>query len=290
MSQTAVTCPIVAALKGAEMFLDGPLHWTAKNLIQVEFLKRCFELDGDRVAAFKEIESLASANAEEINAFLKAKGFDTALEKFKEGEFGVASVLNILVEWLEKGQKTKLKHADGTEYPAVHLRKNFEVFQHSWHFEPVVRLKTKSGDMLYMTACVDPETKDDGFSLIKKIDEITYDLQPAVLAYGAVIFPMVELDQKVDITWLVGLKTVDYHGYPWEISQAKQQTKFRMNEVGARAESAVATRMRGITAARPGHTLVINDSFLLWIERPGLSQPLFTAHITPDHWKEPTAL
>ena len=76
-------------------------------------------------------------------------------------------------------------------------------------------------------------------------------------------------------------------GLPGIIAQASQQTKLKMNEIGARVESvvAIAIVLGGMDAPEPDH--VINRPFLIWFERDGLSRPLFAGHITPDDWRNP---
>jgi len=72
---------------------------------------------------------------------------------------------------------------------------------------------------------------------------------------------------------------------PAIITQALQQTKLRMNEEGARAQSAVAIGV--LRGCLPTYDYVIDWPFLFWITRPGISKPLFVAYVTEDDWKNP---
>jgi hypothetical protein len=130
-----------------------------------------------------------------------------------------------------------------------------------------------------------------GFDLENAARELSRTARHGAAAFGGLRFPMVDLNQQVDINWLKKMSTYAL-GETWEISQAKQQTKLRMNHLGARAQSAVAIGGMMITSVRPPDPpdLVIDRPFMVWFERAGLNRPLFSGHITPDDWKEPADL
>jgi hypothetical protein len=154
------------------------------------------------------------------------------------------------------------------------------------HPHPIVALQTKTGDVVYMTM-LDSEPADE-FDLIDQVEGLSHAMYPTY-EYGGVIFPMVDLDQKVDISWLIGLTTTGVDGRLATVEQALQQNILKMNEVGARAKSAVAfTLTLGIHMPEPD--LVINGPFLVWFERSHLAKPLFAGYITQEHWKNPGSL
>jgi hypothetical protein len=64
-----------------------------------------------------------------------------------------------------------------------------------------------------------------------------------------------------------------------------------MNPEGARAKSAVAVAVAVAAAYRPPRPdLLIDGPFLIWFQRPGLSEPLFAGYITEGDWKDPGKL
>jgi len=103
--------------------------------------------------------------------------------------------------------------------------------------------------------------------------------------FEGVMFPMVELDMQPDIRWIHGMENGS-----WSIEQALQQTRFRMNEKGAKVESAAAMRSICEDASAKPTPVLIDGPFLLWIERKGLDVPLFCAVLCEDAWKEPKEL
>jgi len=98
---------------------------------------------------------------------------------------------------------------------------------------------------------------------------------------------MVNLIQRVDISDLKGLKAVDSLGQPWKIVQALQETKVKMNEKGAKVESAVAIVGTLECCVEEKKELVIDRPFFMWVERQGMKRPLFAGYMAPDCWKDP---
>ena len=69
------------------------------------------------------------------------------------------------------------------------------------------------------------------------------------------------------------------------ISQALQQTKFKMNQFGARVKSAVAIAVSRAMSREVG--LDIDQPFYLWIERDGVTVPVMYAYLDQEDWKDP---
>ena len=288
-SKTAATYPIVAALVAAEQMegMGANRQWQANNDVQRQFLEQFFKPCRNEVGNIPEIESLASWNFEEVNAFLRQRGFIIQLQPFRPPDFGVASVLDLLVEWLQKGEVRTVRGIDSRDYPAVRMsQEGAKFYEVPGHPHPIVALETKTGDVVYMMM-LDSEPADE-FDLIDQVEGLSRAMQPTY-GYGGVIFPMVDLDQKVDISWIIGLTTTGVDGRPARISQALQQNILKINEVGARAKSAVAIAVT-LAVHMPEPDLVINGPFLVWFRRSHLAKPLFTGYITQEHWKNPGSL
>lgn len=129
-----------------------------------------------------------------------------------------------------------------------------------------------------------------GFDLVAMAQGLSRNGR-CVHEFEGLVFPMVTLDHRADIDWLVGMGTVELHNQPAWIDLAIQQTRLQMNDVGARAESAFLGVSMVLSARwswhRPKPDHVIKRPFLIWIERKGLSKPLFVGHITEEDWKNP---
>lgn len=294
MSNTVCLAPIVAAVQKSEDFLGKDRIWNAINEEQRKFLQGAYTLRQASKFSEKELRAWASENAQELNAILKRENFTIHLDEFREGEFGAVSILDVLTEWLVEGfTSTKLMYKE-KEYPAVTLKANmrsdtdprnmYECYVSRHHNFPVAMLNTKSGDRVYMTVAGRSYTS---FELIHRIYEIQGSLRETVSHYESLIFPMVSLDQEVDIGWLKGMWTVNAGGQECKINQALQQTKFKMNQFGARVKSAVAVSFMITSVREPRRFLVIDQPFFLWITRSGVSTPILYAYVDEGDWKDP---
>lgn len=288
MSKTQCVYPQVGCLVAAEEILGEYRVWNPVNEKQKKFIKEVFNYCREEVKEMSDLESMASWDVSAINNFLKEKRFDIQLDDFKQpGEFGAASVLDVLVHWLNKGKHIKWKTPKGKEFDAAKLSKDtVKFYEAEGHPYPIAKLLTKEDDHVYMTV-MDKEPKQlDLISIASKLQKSCNNIYHQ---FNGLIFPCIDYDEKVDISWLKGMITYDKDNREWFISQALQQTKLRMNEKGARAQSAAAVGVR-LTAALPEEPYVIDKPFLTWFERHGLSNPLIVGYMTEKDWKRPASL
>ena len=287
-TDTQVIFPILGCMKAAEDFMIEESPWIPKNEEQYQFLKEFGVFKEDVRKLGKNLVSKASKDVSVINDFLSKNGFDIQLSPMAGSDFAVASILNVLVEWIKEGTKTSISNKNGT-FPAVSIKADGEMgprmlLNQEIHPYPVVEIPTKSGDIVYMT--VVDFINLDLFSISDKVQRLKYLAKQGGTTNKAckVIFPMVDYNKQVDISWLKGMALGEY-----SIGEALQQTKFRMNEIGARAESAVAFKMRCLVVEKD-EVVLIDKPFLLWIQREGIDIPLFTGIFAEDVWKAPASL
>ncbi len=284
MSSSIIVWPIIKALLVAAQFLGiNPVEWQAVNKQQQIFLEKHFN-EHDKISLFtdKELCGWASKDYQELNAILKREGFTIELSPFEAGGFGVVSILDVHFKWLHKGRKTTILNEHNKEFAAVTMKHGFNVFSAMDYTQPIVCIKTKSDDTVWITMS-DHHIPLQDFELLQWIRTVKNNRLTSTDDYDAVKFPMVDLDQEVNISWLEKMQLQD-----WYIAQALQQNKFKMNEVGAHVKSAVAIAMeRSCHDPRDENNIVIDKPFYLWIERPGITDPIFAGYITEQHWKEP---
>lgn len=303
MSNTVVRAPLIAALVAAEEEVkktDGAegVIWKTVNEIQTRFLDAGFLSDRSDLSGYSETElrSWVSWVAAELNDILRKEGFSIHLDDFSPGKFGVVSILDVLVEWLAEGTSDTIPTQGGREYPGVYMEPSasidgtptslFEVLTSEDHGYPVARVKTKSDDLVYMTVA-DGSYAD--FELVDRITTIKRSLTLTSQEYDGLKFPMVDLDQEESLAWLVGM-VLSNPKNDWAISQALQQTKFKMNQYGARVKSAVAVGLECLSISLPKPILEIDKPFFLWIERPTVVTPVMYAYINEENWKDPGSL
>lgn len=286
MSSSIVLWPIIKALCMASQFIGlDPAGWQSVNQKQQNFLENHF-IKRDEVSAFadKELQAWASNDYEYLNAILKNEGFGIQLSPFDKDSFGVVSILDVNFQWLHKGDETTIVYKN-TSYPAVRMDSGFKVFSAENYTQPIVCLETKSNDKVWMTIA-DHDTPLQDFELLQWIESVQKNRVQSKKDYDIVKFPMVDLDQEVNVTWLVDMTLPG-----WFIAEALQQTKFKMNNVGAHVKSGFAMSMCRSSGREPiPRVLTIDQPFYLWIERSGVTVPVFAGYITQQDWKKPENL
>ncbi len=313
-SYTACSYPIVSCLVKASDFVGKGTNWQGTSDQQKAFLVDYFKASRREVSSISDIESIASLNCSDVNDFLVKRGFSIQLQPFAPGGFGVASVLDVKLKWLHGGNFLSLQCPQYREcptekttvYPAVQLPMHYRDKVDSRAFkvwsdqkgEYVYELRTKDSKTkaFLSVAPSSVSTVVGTLELLKYVQSLARDKFAAVIDYNvgkdfddvALVFPMVDLNQEVDLGWICELATTDGK---WKVDQALGQNKLRINETGARAQSAVAMSMKAVSIGPIIENMfVIDQPYLFWIERDGLSFPLFAAYLAKDCWKEPENL
>ena len=280
--------PVLGCLKAAEEFLNKVgTKWVDTSATQKDFLQRYarFVPEIDQLA--KILRRKADCDASVINKWLTDNGFDIQLPETAGNTLSVASILDLLVEWLKKGDNTSIvSRRTGETYKGVSLSKGVSsTFNEGVYQYPIVHIETKSGDIVH-AALLDEMPKGE-FGLADKVRELSEITTP----YDAsgVNIPMINYNAYPDISWIQGMR-MGKGANDWLIEKAIQQTKFRLNLQGARVQSAVAMTLKG-SALGPRRVVDINQPFILWIERPSFRpMPIFVGVFCEDVWKEPKDL
>ena len=262
-------------------------NWVSTNETQERFIRHF--LAACKGVSLKEIELSVSQNANEINEFLASKGFSIRLNPFPPNTVGFASILDLLVQWLQRGKKVDIIALNGKRYDGVQI-KSEGVFIYGSTYKgqkhTVACLRTKSGDLVYMAV---PMVQAEGLDLLDVARSLTDNVEyPA--PYEGIQFPMVKLDIVNNIDWLLGMETRNQSGTPAVITQAIQQIRIRINEVGAHFESAtaMAVTLKGIHIPKP--ELIIREPFIVWVIRPNVKEPIIAAVVTEENWENPGSL
>jgi hypothetical protein len=286
-STTVVSYPIISALVAAETELGANREWNAVNDTQQTFLDTTFITSRDEVSSIPEIESTSSRSHEVINNFLQERGFSIKLRPFtRPDDFGVASVLKLALQWLVKGVVSVIYrhgHSGVDEFPAVRMgTQGVDFYSSPGHNHPVVLIQTQSGDQVGLTMVDEALSQEE---LSSKATAIFRNLRASQEQFAGVTFPMIDLDQQPDISWLTGMNTMGKDGKAGIVSQALQQTKFSMDELGAQVQSGVAIAMSRGMGGPKHHT--IDKPFICVVDRGDLKQFIFAGYLAEDCWKKP---
>ena len=279
------TWPIGACLEKVEQ-LVGERMWVPINEIQSTYLRALYYRT--RGVNLDVVESMASFSAQEVVNWLAKRGFTIEIEPFNPLQFGLASVLDVLLRWIEgNAERHTISSGDGSERAGVKIHGHIPFFKAEGHSEVVIEVPNRDEKThVYMTILENPPT--DEFGLVRLARQLSMTRTPLRLRFHGVIFPMIHLEEKRDLDWIVGLRMTNGGNPPLRIHRAVQMVRLRMNEQGVRAQSAAVMTMRA--AGAPPVPFVINRPFLLWIERDGVDEPLYTAWLNYDSWKNPGGL
>ncbi len=176
---------------------------------------------------------------------------------------------------MEWGRVDGVEMAHVTEAIRVQGRKNL-----------VVQIPTRDGFDVFLTQQSGgiPADPIALYQLTAQLQEQVFDGQRMRIA--GLRFPMVDYSAKGELSWLKGAMALGDDGRPCIVTQAAFEHRLRVNEIGARAQAAVAICTTRGGGGPPG--LEINGPFLIWFARGGV--PYFSAWITGEHMKEPRNL
>jgi len=285
---TDVSYPIIAAMVKAEEELGPCRQWLAHNDHARHFLAQRFAAGRCEVGSIPEIKSAFSHSHEAINHFLAAQGFPSMqLRPFDRPEdFGVASILKLALQWASRAERTQVYDRTNNVYPAVRMKSgNVAFLQCPGHPYPIALLKTTTEDQVFLTMMPRPVEEPD---LCGIAEVILRNSHPSRENFSGLIFPMIDLDVKPDITWLLGTETTGADNRPAVISQALQQTRLQIDEVGAVVQSAVALAVSKMAISLPAtEPHIINQPFLAVVNRPSLTLPIFVGYLDYDCWQQP---
>jgi hypothetical protein len=238
------------------------------------------------IGKFPELERWVDQDAEPLNKILQERGFSSRFDPIPPGRFGALSILDLLVEWLEEGFRVAIENGD-TTYPGFRLEgegSGVTAVRGKGLGGVAARIETKSGDVLWIHQG-GPEPENDFEAALLAETLLGALSRSGTRREANLIAPCVSLHESRQLDWAVGLeipgKAVVQSGF--------QETRFRMNHRGARAQ--VATGMvleRSLPETR--EEIIVKGPFLLVIERPGVETPVFSAYIGPESFIDPDDL
>lgn len=274
---------------------DEPMVWRPVNGTQVQLMRR-FDMVRSDLAGLPELQAWAKDTAEELNAILELKGFSIRLEHWEKSpdKFGVVAIYDITIEWLEEGAV-----ADEDTGQAYILSGNKPAFRLDSTGAGVRFYKVggriiakipgkKSGDYL----CITKTERDlDQFELLGLAETLRLAMtdRTSVYDFGGIVMPNIVFDVQPDISWLIGLNSLDFAGSPWVVTQAKMQAKFAMGRLGAHAKVAVALGFeRCVMVPEPKKPdYIVDHDVVIWMERDNVgSVPFFVAYVTKDEFAD----
>jgi len=264
-----------------------------------------------------ELKAYAARDAETLNKILRDNGFSIQLEPFSSPDsIGFLAIQDILVKWLEKAERKPIRSGKN-EYAGFRLEAQSMAALESAHDAQVsfavddernptvvmAEIVTQSGDKVCCAVRIkitENNTEAVPFFSGKGVPsdhDVMHTIRSLVenriqysgtCRYNAIELPMISYQEQPDVAWF---KKLQFPGYT--VDQALQEVIFKMNESGARANAAFVFTIAGCTAGIPmpsPEPLIVNEPFLLWIERPGMPLPIFAAYLDQKYWTDPGSI
>lgn len=239
--------------------------WNPQNDRQFDIVKAKKAI---KLELIPELESISSKDVEVINQFLADRGFNIRLSPEMLPGWAAASVLNVKTQWKNEAESTEFTKNDET-FDAFSMETGFTFYKNG-----IIELIIEGSDRLFISMQSDvPEKLDIWIS--------QQDVQDREWIYvDKIVIPKIEYNKEVDISWMVGMSNSNGD---W-ISQAIQETRFKMDEKGSHLESAAAMYLISGSMSVQEVIYTIDEPFVLWITRPGLETPLLAAYFDTDVW------
>lgn len=235
-----------------------------------------FRRRAELAAAMPEIHRNATDSAAQHVAWLKSEGWEAQIPQGTSMDLFLASTLNIVAKWREIGRAYQEQGID-----RVLLKKGARASvpgaQH-----PVVAVSTQQDRFNFCFQQVDTAPTTVDALTTCALDMIGTTAREEV----HLDFPMVDLLVRDDAKYMLGI-----HAGTNVITQAAEQLRLELNEVGGRASAAAEIRVtRGI---RKTPTIKLDGPFVvaIAIHRNGTPHDaapiLFAAYVDRDAWKKP---
>ena len=227
-------------------------------------------------------------------------GFSIRLDPWEESpnKFGVVAIYDITIEWLVTGLTINIGTGDKYWLPRSHkpaFRLPADEAQLEFYRiggEVVVKIPGKNqGDYLCLTYA---DRILEQFDLLERVEQLRSQMGRTnrIFDFGGVVLPNIVFDtgsDGLDISWLIGLITMDAAGDPWVVVQAKMQAKFAMGPKGARAKVAVAIAMTRECVMTPKPDYVADHNLIIWMERDSFpNEPFFVAYVLAAEFADHT--
>ncbi|MFH2063010.1 MAG: hypothetical protein ABIJ46_02535 [bacterium] len=295
MSSIAISpAALVAAIKAADMILGNGAEWDPVNVVQQEWLESYYRPLAELVGEVPGIAAHATTVPRAHVDFLAQHGWEAQISTVPPNGFLTAAILDVLVRWLEIGERTRIHVRGIGSFDAFLLKEGVKIYRLSQDggdffgcgastSECVFEMKTQSGDRILIAELPeDVPVPTDSFSLMGLVDS---RLRQRAVGSGdscdSLELPMVHLQTKAELPQLVGLSSGNHF-----IGQVCQQAELKMNQEGARARAAVEVCVLECCSSAG---CVITHPFLISIERSvgQKSIPVFCAYVDYGSWKNP---
>ncbi len=282
---TASTLVLDTATLGAALYrlgweISSPHAWQPTKDENHDRQQRLLNLFGGNWELYERLKGLrakTSKNHNMLNAFLVENGFEPCFREIMPDGFGVATLLDLLMEWVTTAKPQWFYDSDDKKRRAFELPvTGVQIMDVVGCLHPVVRIPTKNDIWVWLVMTNRPA---DELAMVERaIDLLGTAITSSNTEYAGAVIPTLEIDTTVGLSWLLGM-----HQNRHVIDQVFQQVKLRMNEEGARVKAATGLG-GGFGGPQP---LVFNRPFLGFFTQSECPVPIGVFYAEQDCWQDP---
>jgi len=264
-----------AALAAADELLGGVPSWSGdQGAPEQRAWLVAFRRRSQVAAGISEIHSHATVIAEHHAAWLHAQGWDAQITQGGPHDILLAATLNIVAKWREAGHAYQQGGVD-----RVGLKKGAYTTSTPENGQrPVVEVATQHPSFTFCFQQVDDAPPSITELLARALDMVSRSASEEV----HFDFPMVDLRVHDNAGYMLGL-----HSGLNMVTQAAEQLRLELNEVGGRASAAAE-----VAVTRSSHrTVKIDGPFIVAVNRNGAPKDgdkvVFAAYCDRSAWRKP---
>jgi hypothetical protein len=261
-----------AALAAADSLLGSPT-WLGRpdNADQAAWLSS-FRRRAELAASMPEIHRHATASAALHVAWLESEGWQAQVTQGTPNDIFLASTLNIVAKWLAPGRAYKEGAVD-----RVLLKKGARVSAGTDH---VVEVTTQHPSFSFCFHQVASAPTNAAALAVLATEVVCRSVRETV----HLDFPMVDMRVRTSAEHMIGI-----HSGLNVITQAAEQFRLELNEVGGRVSAAAEIAVtRSVSMSR---TIKIDGPFVVAVKRNEApdndNKVVFAAYVDRDAWRRP---
>ena len=253
-------------------------QWRTTNDIQHRYLESFGKLtpsETDILSAY--LKGKATNIDSDLNNWFAENGFPNMKLSYPEHAMGFGAIFDLLVEWKRPGTKSKLT-IDNQVFEAIKMKPGaVAAYNLEGYDYPMFVLDTQ--DKGWKVHLLETEFLLDDVDLLTVATDILVSKKSPFL-FREVIFPSVDMEIDVNLEWLIGM---GLEKTPFQINEAKKIVRLKLDDKGARVQSAVAIASRSFISQK-GEVYRFTKPFFIIFANDNISIPPFVAIVSQDAW------
>jgi hypothetical protein len=231
------------------------------------------------------IKAKSAWEAAIVNEWFKQNHQDIELQQQPLPSIYVGTIFEMLTVWQYPGEEGEMTAFDGHNYPAASFESGVKFWQTDYSSDGLAAELEVEGGKERFFLLPTPQRPVDLFALWSRAADFVRGTRKSVYDFNALQVPMVNLQDKPDISWLVGMRNITTGGTGVFIAEAKMVNIFKFNHLAALAQSTVALSA-SLEALSMPEFYRLDQPYMAIFTTTDLI-PTFTVWCDPEVWRNP---